>query len=180
MSNFRLIVNIQADQPQTSFRSHETTILGSVSLRQKTHALVLLGLLGLFIFRVTAQLIQLVNPTALLPHFDRWASGALPYGVLLAFQAMLIAGVASIIHHWLRSDVAPAKSWGIALYICGLFYFLVMALRLIIGIRFESAPQWFSYPIPALFHLVLASMVIVVAHYHLPLISRPQTTSLNS
>ena len=43
-------------------------------------------LLGLFCFRVCAQLFQCFFETAFLPPFAAWQSGLLPYGVVRAQQ----------------------------------------------------------------------------------------------
>ncbi|MEM7792173.1 MAG: hypothetical protein AAF546_12285, partial [Verrucomicrobiota bacterium] len=130
---------------------------------QRLHAAVLLGLLALFIFRVVAQFIQLVQPVGFLPEYDRWASGALPYEMLLTLQLAIITGFACIIRYPLQVRIEPSKRWGMTLYACGLIYFFAMFFRLTFGVIFESAPQWFSYSIPAFFHLVLASFLLVIA-----------------
>jgi hypothetical protein len=41
-----------------------------------------------------------------------------------------------------------------------------MLLRLILGLTLLSSVSWFATPIPAFFHLVLASIVLVIGHYH--------------
>ncbi|MEM7791990.1 MAG: hypothetical protein AAF546_11360, partial [Verrucomicrobiota bacterium] len=63
---------------------------------------------------------------------------------------------------------------------CGLIYFFAMFFRLTFGVIFESAPQWFSYSIPAFFHLVLASFLLVIAHYHLPVTDKAKEDAIVS
>ncbi|HNK14812.1 MAG TPA: hypothetical protein PLZ20_09620, partial [Nitrospira sp.] len=58
----------------------------------RSYGLWLLGLLLLFLFRVLAQMIQLVAPVAVLPPFHAWQSGALPYPVLVGVQVLILAG----------------------------------------------------------------------------------------
>jgi len=59
-------------------------------VRNNLFAQYLFALLGLFVFRVIAQLIQAVYPISYLPPFDAWQSGALPYPLLVAFQFVII------------------------------------------------------------------------------------------
>lgn len=49
----------------------------------------------------------------------------------------------------------------------GFAYFLLMFGRFLIGILGLSEFSWFQKPIPALFHLVLASFMIMLGMYHL-------------
>ncbi|MEM7791418.1 MAG: hypothetical protein AAF546_08450 [Verrucomicrobiota bacterium] len=48
--------------------------------------MILTLLLVIFCFRVFAQLLQAVQPVDFLPPFERWASGLLPYPILLITQ----------------------------------------------------------------------------------------------
>ena len=47
----------------------------------------------------------------------------------------------------------------------GAVYFAVMAVRLVLGLTVLSDFGWFSTWIPTVFHLVLASMLILIGAY---------------
>jgi hypothetical protein len=47
--------------------------------------------LALFAVRVVAQPLSLVVHSAVLPPFESWHSGALPYGLLVASQVAILA-----------------------------------------------------------------------------------------
>ncbi len=50
--------------------------------------------------------------------------------------------------------------------ILGLLYFMAMAFRLVIGFAVAPNHPWFGALIPAFFHLVLASFMMLVGHFH--------------
>lgn len=134
---------------------------------QRRHAWMLGGLLLLFALRVLGQWVQSIHPLPVLPDFDRWMSGALPYPLLLVCQLFILVALSSIIIRWYCQSVRPSLAWGRLLGILGSLYFAVMFIRLVVGVLFESAPAWFDYPIPAFFHLVLAAFPLVMSRYHL-------------
>lgn len=136
---------------------------------QRRHVVVLVVLLAMLVFRVLAQLIQSIYPVEFLPSFSKWASGALPYTVLVIIQIAIIAGFIVIILQMSRAQIARSKRVGTGLYLIGTVYFTAMFFRLMIGLLFENTPQWFQFPIPSFFHLVLASFLLVLANFHLPL-----------
>ncbi|MDP1682088.1 MAG: hypothetical protein Q8L39_09995, partial [Burkholderiales bacterium] len=55
--------------------------------------------------------------------------------------------------------------WGF--FIVGLIYFIVMGLRLFIGLTGLSEHNWFSSYLPIFFHFVLSGYLIVVGYFHL-------------
>ena len=63
----------------------------------RTQVAILQLLTALFICRVLVQLIQYTIDVDALPEFERWQSGALPYGVLVVLQLSIVAGQAVII-----------------------------------------------------------------------------------
>ncbi|MEM0967322.1 MAG: hypothetical protein AAGJ81_14340 [Verrucomicrobiota bacterium] len=134
---------------------------------QRRHAVVLMVLLGLFCFRVFAQLLQWVRPVGFLPGFDRWASGALPYPLLFGIQIIMIGAFFWILYRWFKKKITPSIKIGVALSTFGGIYFLVMFTRLIIGLSVEQSPVWFQFTIPSFFHLVLASFFVTMGTFHL-------------
>jgi len=134
--------------------------------QQRPHAWCLAALLLFFLFRVLAQLLQYLKPVNALPDFDRWMSGAIPYSLLLFSQIIIFAALGLIVLRWTSRPVIPSRVRGRVLGTFGIAYFTLMLVRLVIGTTFADPPDWFAYPIPAFFHLVLASFFIVMARYH--------------
>lgn len=122
-------------------------------------------LLVTFIARVSAQLIQYIQPVIWLPPVDRWDSSVLPYALLLITQLIIVFCFAVIVVRFSRGIVKPNQYLGMGGLWFGSIYFAVMLIRLIIGF---IAPEyaWFSYRIPTLFHLVLASFILLWANFH--------------
>ena len=60
----------------------------------------------------------------------------------------------------------PSRKIGVSLQVIGWIYFSVMFVRLLIGITEAVDITWFQRPIPSFFHIVLASYILLVAHYH--------------
>src|SRR5262245_46545479 len=58
------------------------------------HTTILSVLLGLFAIRVIAQPMSLVVSNALIPPFESWYSGVVPYPVLLAAQVAILVALA--------------------------------------------------------------------------------------
>jgi hypothetical protein len=138
-----------------------------IRLPRSCHVVALSILLALFCLRVAAQLLQSFLELAFLPPFDAWHSGALPYGVLLASQFLII-----VFYAWLLRGIAthrtlPNRRRGGLFFIAGLVYFLAMLARMSIGLSGLSGHRWFRSYLPTLFHFVLAGYLIVVGHFHL-------------
>lgn len=129
------------------------------------HVWALSALLALFCFRVGAQLVQAVDAVPFLPPFWDWQGSALSYPLLLGAQFAIITGFALIIRLVARGGLAP-RCWQVhGCLLFGAAYFGVMAVRLAAGMTVLAQNPWFAKPLPALFHLVLASFVLVFGHY---------------
>lgn len=125
----------------------------------------LLALIGLFVFRVLAQLVQSLTPLPWLPPFEAWHGAVLPYPLLLACQIVIIAALAVIIWR-VGSDRVVPRPWKFRLcFVLGVPYFLFMAFRLAAGLTFLSDHPWFAKSLPAFFHIVLASFLLLLGHY---------------
>lgn len=136
---------------------------GAVSRRP--HAPVLVVLTFLFSFRVFAQLIQSEADLPYLPAFQSWDNGAVPYAVLVIAQFAIIGTMIALAWRVRTNRISP-KRWRRRLcLIFGSIYFSVMFVRLIAGLTILGGVAWFSKPLPALFHLVLVSFVLVLGHY---------------
>lgn len=136
------------------------------TVRARTHATVAAVLLSFFVFRVVAQIIQFLAPTPLLPPFEAWHSGTLPFGVLAAIQAAIIIGCAvQIVRLWLGRARRNPK-FGRVLLVVGVVYFLAAVFRLFAGLTFFSEVPFFRASLPAFFHIVLAGLILVFADYN--------------
>lgn len=135
-------------------------------VRNNLFAQYLFALLGLFVFRVVAQLIQAVYPTSYLPPFDAWQSGALPYPLLVAFQFVIIFFCLRVIMK-IRKNSTERSDKAARIYLTlGGVYLAVMLFRLVAGLTFAPEHQWFGAHLPTLFHLVLATFLITVGLFH--------------
>lgn len=117
------------------------------------------GLTALFLLRILAQ--PLADRIPALPPFDAWQGSRLPYPLLLASQLLILA---LMVWGNLRAPALRAQPrLARALTIVGAAYFAAMIVRLGVGLVWDDAPVWFQRPLPALFHLVLASWVLLLA-----------------
>ena len=127
---------------------------------------LLLGLLLLFFFRVAAQLIQAYSPVTSLPPFETWQSGALPYPLLVSLQLIILVACGRVVWSFLSGTVVPSGKKGRLLLVLGWVYFVVMGIRLLIGLTVAPNHFWFGAIVPTLFHLVLASFLLVSGAFH--------------
>lgn len=130
------------------------------------HAAILSLLLALFVFRASAQLVQRLWPTPLLPPFEMWQSGTVPYAVLVASQAVIIVAVAALIAALWRRRLRRRRGLGVALLVLGSVYMLGAAFRLVAGLSFLSHIAFFRATLPSVFHMVLAGIVLTLGDFH--------------
>lgn len=125
------------------------------------------GLIGLFIIRVIAQPASLLIESQFLPTFESWHGGVLPYPVLLISQILIIAWMVHITRQFDTGSVIPSHRVGKYVSIIASIYFSVMLVRLILGLTILSEHRWFGSTLPAFFHLVLASFLLLYSHFHI-------------
>ena len=125
----------------------------------------LLGLAGLFLLRVLAQLLQAVQPISFLPPFQAWHGAVLPYPLLVISQVFIILVLATIVMRVKTDAINPSRWKYRACFTLGGIYFTFMAFRLIAGLTFLGEHPWFSKHLPAFFHVVLAIFVLLLGHY---------------
>ena len=128
--------------------------------------MVLTALLLLFGLRVLAQLIQAWHPVTFLPPFEDWASGALPYWLLVLCQAFIIVMCSRVIWRMHQGRTIPSSTRGRVLLTLGTVYFGLMGVRLIIGLTVATDHFWFNAWLPTVFHFVLAGFVLVCGWFH--------------
>ncbi len=122
-------------------------------------------LLTLFAVRVVAQPLALLVSAPFLPPFDSWYSGVVPYPLLLGSQVAILALLA-VGARRVSSGAAPLRRrTGLILLFVGAVYFASMALRFILGMTILQEHAWFGRTIPAAFHLVLATYVLLYGHF---------------
>jgi hypothetical protein len=123
-------------------------------------------LLALFAFRVVAQPLSLVIRSGMLPQFESWHSGALPYSLLVASQLVILAALVWTAWRFTIGAVTPRHSVGVVALAFGGLYFVGMLARLALGLTVLSRQRWFASPLPTVFHLVLAAFVLLFGHFH--------------
>ena len=124
-------------------------------------------LTALFALRVAAQPAALVVNVTWLPPFDSWHGGVLPYPVLLLAQFAILGWLAWTARRFGSGRIEPSRRLGRASLRFGTVYFVVMLVRLVLGLSVLSHVRWFASPLPAFFHLVLASYVVLFGIVHL-------------
>ena len=123
-------------------------------------------LLLLFAARVVAQPLALVIESPMLPSFESWHSGALPYGLLLTSQIVLLFVLVRTASQFMKGGVKPRRAAGVVALALGGVYFAGAAARLILGFTAFSHLRWFASPIPTAFHLVLAAFLLLYGRFH--------------
>ncbi len=121
---------------------------------------VLWCLLGLFALRVLGQLLVVARLAPFLPPMDEWQSGLLPYPALLASQIAILGVLGAVCVQFSRGRgyfVHPRPWLATPLWIIGWTYAAGMLVRYAL-LRRDG--------IPVVFHLVLASFLLVVAQHH--------------
>jgi hypothetical protein len=122
---------------------------------------LLWGLTALFVLRIAAQ--PLAGLLPVLPSFAHWQGSDLPYPLLLALQLALLALMLAVNFYAGRTGLPHRPRLARALAILGVLYFAAMFARLFVGLLWADAPVWFQRPLPAFFHLVLASWLLLIA-----------------
>ena len=135
-------------------------------MASRQYAFVLLMLTGLFGFRVLAQLVQFWHPVDFLPPYSVWHSGALPYGWLVAVQGVILAACLRIVLGVFKGTLAHSRQKGKILLALGSIYLLGMCARLFVGLTMAPDHYWFGATLPTVFHLVLASFLILYGRFH--------------
>lgn len=123
------------------------------------------ALAALFALRVLAQAAQAVYPIAVLPPFDAWHGAVLSYPMLLASQIIVL--VILVVVLWrVRADAITPSPWKYrTCFALGGVYFVFMCFRLLAGLTFLRDDPWFAKSLPAFFHVVLATFILVLGHY---------------
>ena len=134
---------------------------------------IAVGLLGIAFFgRVAGHIIQITMPVAFLPPLESFKGSELHDPVLLAAQIVILMLFVVVVRRMAAGSSVIALRWTYPAIVLGVIYFLVMAVRLVLGLRILADDKWFAAPIPASFHLVLASAVMLIGTYERTRVAR--------
>ena len=122
-------------------------------------------LLSLFLFRVFVQLLQFNRDLPYLPSFEAWHSATIPYSWLLFSQVLITFAIITVIIRIHRGLYVFYKTRALLLLWFGAIYFIFMLVRFTLSISILTTHHWFGATLPALFHMVLASVFIVTGLY---------------
>ena len=120
----------------------------------------------LFAFRLAAQLAAFSFRPSFLPSFESWHGGVLPYSILLTTQVCILCWLVWTAHQFSLNRPLPHRRLGLVVTLFASSYFALMLLRLILGLTILSDHRWFTSFLPAFFHLVLASYLLLYGHFH--------------
>ena len=133
------------------------------------HFGVLLFLLFLFCLRVIGQMLVAFLHVSFLPPMKQWFSGLLPYPELLVSQFLIILLFSKVCSDFYRGTgyfVELSLRFSRNLQIFGYLYFSGMIVRYVLRMSFYPDQRWFGGTIPIIFHCVLATFILVVAHFN--------------
>ncbi len=125
----------------------------------------MLTLAGLFVLRVLAQLIQALHPVWFLPPFQAWHGAVLPYPLLVASQAAVMLVLARVLWRVRTEAISPSPWKYRTCFAIGGIYFAFMGFRLFAGLTLLADHPWYSKSLPAFFHVVLATFILMLGHY---------------
>ena len=123
------------------------------------------GLSLAFLGRVVSQAVQKWAPVSFLPTFGEFQGSGLPYPALLTAQIAILAITVAVIARMRRGKSLISPRLIVPATVAGALYFAVMAVRLVLGLSVLSHSGWFSTWIPTVFHLVLASKLMLIGAY---------------
>ena len=129
--------------------------------------MVLWALTALFCLRVAGQPLAALVTVPVLPPFDAWHSGALPYPVLLATQLAIVVWLIRTTRAVSAGTVRWRRPLGRWLSAASCLYGAIMAGRLVLGATILHDVPWFARPVPTFFHLVLAAYLGIYGGLHL-------------
>ena len=130
------------------------------------YAYLLWGLTLLFALRVLGQAVQRWLPQEFLPPAAAFQGSELPYGLLFAAQLLILAIMARFSRRVQTAALRASRHSGKILAWAGSVYMTAALGRLVLGLLVSDAPAWFHARIPAIWHIVLASFLLVMASFH--------------
>ena len=132
------------------------------------HGRILALLTALFALRVIGQCIVEMFSVAWLPSSSAWASGLIPYPILLAVQILMLAVMSKIVGDvWRERGFFAQRRPGWPRFLIGFsaIYAAAMALRYVLTMIFIPEMRWLGGVIPISFHFVLAAFLYTWARF---------------
>ena len=130
-------------------------------------ALLLWFFTVLFISRVVGQILVALKPRAWLPPMSHW--NFIPYPMLLPIQLIFIVVMVWIdISFTSGAGVFVVKNPAVGVFLIwfSALYALSMLVRYTVKVACHADRRWFTGTIPIVFHLVLASYLYALGHFH--------------
>ena len=134
-------------------------------MTHRRFAWALTGLGLAFLARVLGQAVQKWTPLSFLPPFDDFQGSGLPYPALLTAQVAILVTTVVVAVRMRSGKSLLSPRLVVPVTVAGVIYLAVMAVRLVLGLSVLSHSGWFSTWIPTVFHLVLASEVLLISAY---------------
>ena len=134
-------------------------------MTHRRFAWALTGLGLAFLARVLGQAVQKWAPVSFLPPFDDFQGSGLPYPALLTAQIAILVTTVVVAVRMRSGKSLLSPRLVVPVTVAGVIYLAVMAVRLVLGLSVLSHSGWFSPWIPTVFHLVLASEVMLIGAY---------------
>ena len=129
-----------------------------------------LWLLTVLLFgRVIGQLIVCFRAPKWLPPMEQWQSGLVPYPLLVAVQAVVLALMVSISLDFSRGAgfwVDPHPDLGLVVLWWSYAYAAAMVVRYLVRMVRRPDQRWLGGTIPIIFHTVVAAFQWVFAAFH--------------
>ncbi len=139
----------------------------SITWRPADRRAITMSLLGgLFFLRVIGQVLVTYARVGWLPAIEHWQSGLLPYPALLASQVVILATMGAVIADVWRGRgrfARPGPRVASALGWFGAVYLASMIVRYAVTMAVRPEWRWFGHSIPIVFHVVLATFLLVYA-----------------
>lgn len=133
------------------------------------HGPILALLTALFFLRVLGQALVAYASVDWLPAMRHWASGLIPYPVLLAIQIVMLTVMIKVTTDvWRGKGLFAALRPSYARFLIGFsaIYAGGMALRYVVTMIFQSEMRWLGGTIPIFFHFVLAAFIYTCGKFH--------------
>ncbi len=140
------------------------------NLSRSKCALILSILLFSFCLRVLGQILVAYFRPAFLPPMQEWMSGLVSYQILLPAQLLIAVVFAKICcDFWQGSGVTYSISLKLAnfLHAFAHLYLTLSILRYPVQMALNPQARWVGGCIPIIFHIVLASFILIYARYQL-------------
>lgn len=133
------------------------------------HGPILALLTALFFLRVLGQALVAYASVGWLPAIKHWASGLIPYPILLAIQIITLIFMVKISTDiWRGRGFFATPQPSCARFLIGFsaIYAGAMALRYVLTIIYRPEMRWFGGTIPISFHFVLAAFIYTWGKFH--------------